>query len=136
MKFPETIVKKTSPEAKVSPVPTPAVRKSKVVPTKDAGKTKAVVTKDPGKAKPVLSDKAQEKLIMQAKRAEENELIEAIKEVYDREDTGLVDGQQLRLLLGSLGNKLGKHEMGVVSQFEDKTGRVRYEELIKTIIFE
>jgi hypothetical protein len=134
VKFPETIVKKTIPEAKVSPVP--AVRKSKAVVTKDSVKTKAVVTKDPGKAKPVLSDKAKEKLIIQAKRAEENELIEAIKEVYDREGTGLVDGQQLRLLLGSLGNKLGKHEMGVVTQFEDKAGMVQYEKLIKTIIFE
>ena len=73
---------------------------------------------------------------IQAKRAKEYELVEAIKDVFDKDGTGLVDGQQMRLLLGSLGNKLGKRELGVISQFEDKEGRVQYEQLIKTIIYE
>ena len=80
--------------------------------------------------------RAQEKLDTQANKAKEYELVEAIKDVFDKDATGLVDGQQLRLLLGSLGNKLGKHEMGVISQFEDKEGKVQYEQLIKTLIFE
>ena len=139
VKFPETVAKKVLPAG-----PTPAVRKSKAV-SKEPGKTKSTtkepdktkaITKEPGKTKADLSDKAQEKLIAQAQRAEEHELIDAIKEVFDRDGTGLVDGQQLRLLLRSLGNKLGKHEMGVVAQFEDKEGMVQYEKLVKTLIFE
>ena len=139
VKFPETVAKKVTPAPQVlSAGPTPAVRKSKAV-TKEPGKTNST-TKEPDKTTAVTKEpgktKAQEKLIAQAQRAEEHELIEAIKEVFDRDGTGLVDGQQLRLLLRSLGNKLGKHEMGVVAQYEDKEGMVQYEKLVKTIIFE
>ena len=73
---------------------------------------------------------------IQAKKAQEFELIEAIKDVFDKDGTGLVDAQQLRMLLGSLGNKLGKHEMGVISQFENKEGKVLYEKLVNKLIFE
>ena len=56
--------------------------------------------------------------------------------MFDKDGTGLVDAQQLRMLLGSLGNKLGKHEMGVISQCENKEGKVLYEQLVNKLIFE
>ena len=125
MKFTEKIAEKSSSKPQVVSVPTPAVRKSKIVPSTDSGKTKS--------CQPA---KSEVKLNTQAKRAQEYELIEAIKDVFDKEGTGFVNAQQLRLLLGSLGNKLSKEEMGVISQFENKNGMVPYEKLLKTVMFE
>merc|ERR1712013_135598 len=123
-----------------STAPTPAPRQSKQDKNKsDIGKNKSDNSDNKADGARSISDqtkRAQEKLDIQAKRAKEYELVESIKDVFDKDGTGLVDGQQMRLLLGSLGNKLGKHELGVISQFEDKEGRVQYEQLIKTIIYE
>ena len=123
-----------------STAPTPAPRQSKQDKNKsDIGKNKSDNRDNKADGARSISDqtkRAQEKLDIQAKRAKEYELVEAIKDVFDKDGTGLVDGQQMRLLLGSLGNKLGKRELGVISQFEDKEGRVQYEQLIKTIIYE
>ena len=125
MKITEKNVKNPSSEPQVLPTPTPAVRKSK-----------AYVATNSCKTQNEQPDKAEEKLDSQERRDQEYQLKEAVKEVFDREGTGLVNAQQLRLLLGSLGNKLSKEEMGVISQFEDKDGMVQYERLLTTIMFQ
>merc|ERR1712142_1282260 len=128
--FPENKIsdKKVKPSTQgSSSVPTPAARKSKIVNKPDLEKKKSETVNHKSDQ---TYNKAQENLDIRAKKAQEFELIEAIKDVFDKDGTGLVDAQQLRMLLGSLGNKLGKHEMGVISQFENKEGKVLYEKLV------
>merc|ERR1712013_883063 len=106
-----------------STAPTPAPRQSKQDKNKsDIGKNKSDNSNNKTDVARIISDQTKRAQDIQANRAKEYELVEAIKAVFDKDGTGLVDGQQMRLLIGSLGNKLGKHEMGVISQFEDKEG--------------
>ena len=88
------------------------------------------------KAVPKKTEETKEVLNTESRRAEEYELIQSVKELFDKEGTGLIDAEELRLLLRSLGNKLSSVELGVISRFEDKEGKVPYEKLIQTILFE
>ena len=69
-------------------------------------------------------------------KVEEYELIQNIKDLFDRGGTGLVDSNDLQLLLCSVGNKLSKLEVGILKRFENKDGKVLYEDFVRTILYE
>ena len=69
------------------------------------------------------------------KKVKELELLELFRTTLDPKGSGEVSGEDLKHVLSCLGQSLAPDELGVIDNFTDKDGFVRYEKLLKDIIF-
>lgn len=65
----------------------------------------------------------------------ELELVELFRTTLDPKGSGEVSGEDLKHVLSSLGQNLSAEELGVIDKYKDKDGMVRYEHLIRDVIF-
>ena len=63
------------------------------------------------------------------------ELLELFQTTLDPKGSGVVKGGDLKHILACLGQTLSSSELGVIDNFKQGDGAVRYEDFLKSIIF-
>ncbi len=62
------------------------------------------------------------------------DMVEGLK-TLDRDQTGMVSGAELRVLLMNIADKMSEQQVfDITSQHEDSNSSVAYEEMIKTVL--
>jgi len=116
------------------PVPTPAPRSVKPSPainknTKDYKISKEKIEKGKNNTKETDTNVPEGK----AYGCADDGLAASIKELLDPTGTGFVEGRVLKHLLSTLGNRLDQYELGLLSEFEDKDGMIRYDDMLSIL---